>query len=563
MCGITGIVQFGRRIDSVELTRFNQTLSHRGPDGQGIQIVDDVGLGHTRLAILDLSESGKCPMFMRTPRGKELWITFNGEIFNFLELRTELRGLGYSFNSDTDTEVIMAAYDAWGADCLMRFNGMWAFAIWDATEKKLFASRDRFGVKPLYYRITDRLVFASEIKSFLALSDFSPELNSEIVPLLLQAQRYDGRTNATAYKGVYALLAGHTLTVTADGQVDIRRWWDTIHHIHAVPKRYEEQVEQFKELFLDAVRLRLRSDVSVGTCLSGGVDSSCVASSIAYLHRMSEGVLERSAGNWRKAFIARFPGAANDETRYAQHVAEQIRAEPHYWDFDSETALQSLIESQWSLDEPAAGYAVPVWCLYRELRRNHTLVSLDGHGGDELLGGYGWYLDWIYSEFNQRLFNDFHSDLLPTILRNYDRCSMAHGIEVRMPIMDYRVVTYAFSLPPESKVGGGFTKRIFRDAMRGIVPEQIRTRRQKIGFNVPITDWFNSGMAHLIEKIVSHPLWIQSPFFDGKVLGPQIIDRTRAKGWKLSDWDLAFRVSTYLNLVMWQMMFIEKRGPHL
>jgi len=558
MCGIAGILQPYGPPSPEELTRFTLSVRHRGPDGYGTHIEGPVGLGQTRLAILDLSDAGKCPMRYVAPSGKIYWLTFNGEIFNFLELRRELITFGYRFNSESDTEVIAAAYDKWGEAFLERCNGMWAFALWDSSAQELFIARDRFGVKPLYYHSDTRFAFASEIKAFLALEGFSSQLNSEIVAPLFERARYDGTSNATALKGVKSLLAGHCLRVKANGSLSVRRWWDTAEHLVTPPQRYEEQVEMFRELLLDATKIRMRSDVPVGTCLSGGVDSSSVAACMHHLHAQTGTALERTAADWQRAFIATFPGSPIDEREHAEEMVKALGAKPTFLEFNSDEALRNLIDCVWSLDEPTGGYAVPVWLLYREMRRNKVVVSLDGHGGDELLAGYSWYLDYPWGRLNQHLYQDYHAKILPTILRNFDRCSAAHGVEVRMPLMDYRVVCLAFSLEPSAKLGGGVTKRILRDAVKGIVPESIRLRRQKIGFNAPMIEWFNGGLLPLIEKVVSHRVWRQSPFFNGPVLAEQILDRCRAKSWTAADWDTTYKVSTLLNFSIWQMLYTER-----
>jgi asparagine synthetase B (glutamine-hydrolysing) len=239
-------------------------------------------------------------------------------------------------------------------------------------------------------------------------------------------------------------------------------------------------------------------------------------------------------------------------------VSDAIGATPCIWNFDPDHAAEHVVDSLWSLDEPIAGYAVPVWCIYRELRNHRVIVSLDGHGADELLGGYSWYLDWLTKDVNANLYRDFHALLLPAILRNFDRSSSAHGIEVRMPFMDWRLVTFAFALSYQAKFGGGYTKRILRDAMVGIVPQQILTRRSKIGFNVPITDWFNSGLRPLIERVMNHPRWLESPYFDGPTLREQVSTMSRAQAWRLEHWDTAFQISKLVNLTIWQILFIDR-----
>lgn len=591
MCGIAGLFQFKHSVDRGELGRFTDALAHRGPDGRGLLLDGQLGLGHRRLAILDLSRRGRGPMpfeasqsvaFGPRWRGKiaefradgcenaaltpyRYWITFNGEIYNFLELRRELAAMGHRFRTETDTEVVLAAYAQWGEACLPRFNGMWAFALWDRQERVLFLARDRFGIKPLYYLQTaERFAFASELKAFLALEGFRPALNGDIVPAVLEnAYALEGTTADTLMAGVKRLPPGHTLRFAPDGAVQVRRWWETRDHFPAVPARYEDQVAQFRELFLDAVRIRQRSDVPLGTCLSGGVDSSAVASAMANLHRGKAADLARCPADWRQAFVADFPGTVLNERTYADEVVQSTGAQPHYWVFDQQEAVQHVVDSVWSMEDVYGGLATPVWCLYRELRRAGVIVSLDGHGADELLGGYAWYLDWPMAQANGNLYRDFHSTLLPAILRNFDRCSMAHGVEVRMPFMDWRLVTYAHALPVESKFGAGYTKRVLRDAMQGLMPDRVRLRRFKIGFNSPMVEWYNGGLAPLITKITNHPLWLDSPHWNGPALRDAVLAKSNARAWTMADWAETLRVWTRLNLVLWQLLFSEKSSADL
>ncbi|WP_279343220.1 asparagine synthase (glutamine-hydrolyzing) [Fundidesulfovibrio terrae] len=561
MCGIAGIYDFSGPVAAEALVRFTDSLAHRGPDGKGTHLDGPIGLGHRRLAILDLSEAGANPMRYAGPDGREFWISYNGEVYNFLELRAELEALGHRFRTDTDTEVIAAAYAQWGDACQERFNGMWAFALWDPLERSLFLSRDRFSIKPLYYLDQGRrFCFASELKAFPELDGYDPECNESLVPMLLASPgAYEGTTTQTLFAGVHRLPGGHCLRVGPDGTRTVRRWWNTHDHIPEIPGRYEEQVERFRELFFDAVRIRMRSDVAVGTCLSGGVDSSAVASAMAWLqgHRPDHD-LGRCPEDWQRTYIATFPGTMIDEREYADEVVRHVGARPSYWTFEPREALDNVLESTWAMEEVYNGIAVPGWALYREMRRGGTKVSLDGHGGDELLCGYTWYLDFPMNEVNARIEADFHTNLLPAILRNYDRCSMAHGIEVRMPIMDWRLVTFCMGLPARSKIGEGYTKRIFRDALRGIMPEKNRTRLSKFGFNSPMIEWFNGGLAPLIEQVTSSPMFLESPHWDGPALRARIVDKTSNKAWTMADWGETLNVWTRMNVVLWQMMFITR-----
>lgn len=561
MCGIAGIYDFKGPVSQECLDFFTDALAHRGPDGRGTLLDGPVGLGHRRLAILDISDAGRNPLRYEAPDGRILWTVFNGEIYNFLELKSELEALGHRFHTKTDTEIIPAAYCQWGADCLLRFNGMWAFALYDPRDRSLFLSRDRFGIKPLYYLIQDgMLAFASEIKAFTCLEGYSPALDDAVVPIVVKnPAAYEGRTVDTLMRGVRRLPPGHLLQLGPDGRCVVRRWWETADHIPKMPATYAEQVEGFRELFLDAVRIRLRSDVPVGTCLSGGVDSSAVASAMAWLNRhVDRDGLNRCAKDWQRAFIAAFPGTVLDEREYADEVVRHVGAKPHYWNFDSNEAIEHIIDTVWSMEEIYNGVAVPPWCLYMEMRRQNVVVSIDGHGGDELLAGYPWYLDCTMGKLNNVLYNEFHSLVLPAILRNYDRCSMAHGVEVRMPIMDWRLVTYSFGLPASAKIGGGFTKRVFRDAMAGIMPEKNRLRRSKIGFNSPMIEWLNGGLVPFVKKITASKQFLDSPHWNGPALRQRAVGLSEAKAWTMGHWGESLYLWTVINIVLWQMLFVTR-----
>ncbi len=565
MCGIAGLFNVsGEPVSRDQVCRFTDSLTHRGPDGRGVWVDGPVGLGHRRLAILDLSEAGACPM--PYPRGDvkpRYWITYNGEIFNFLELRTELQSAGFRFVGNSDTEVLLAAYAQWGVDCLRRFNGMWAFAIWDTEQQSLFLARDRFGVKPLYYREGMRFAFASELKAFLELDDLTITLNGDLVPEILKdSQWVEGSVAETLITGVKKLLPGHSMLVSAKG-VQLQRWWNTADHLVSPPFKYEDQVTHFRELFLDATRLRMRSDVPIGTSLSGGLDSSAVACAMAHLCQTSSSD-QRRANDWRHAFIATFPGTALDETNYANMIVSSTGVSPHYTPIQGSMTAQDIIESTWVMEDASPAIATPVMLNYRAMRREGVYVSMDGHGGDELLLGYTFHLDWAKGDANRLLYDVFHRTLLPSILRNYDRCSMAAGIETRMPLMDWRLVVFAFSLGMEAKAAGGYTKRILRDAMRGLMPDEVRLRRSKIGFNSPMAECFNDGLGGLMESILSSEEWLSAPWWSGAEDATLIRRKTASRDWKHSDWDTIMQFWLRMSLVIWQRMFVRReRHPFL
>jgi asparagine synthase (glutamine-hydrolysing) len=555
MCGITGLLDFQRGANASVMDAFTDAVAHRGPDGRGVWVDGPVALGHRRLAILDPTPAGACPMVYDAPDGQRLRITFNGEIYNFLELREELRRDGYRFLTDTDTEVVAAAWHRWGEASQLRFNGMWAFAVWNEHTRTLTLSRDRFGVKPLYvFGHGETLAFASEIKAFLTLPWMSPRLDRVAADAFFRNPgAYDGVSRSTALAGVMRVPAGHSLTVTSSGTSGFARWWDTREHEPEIPGTYAEQAAQFRELFLDAVRLRMRSDVPIGTSLSGGLDSSAVASGMAELSRASHGDrMARCAADWQRTFIATFPGHAEDERAFADLVVAHTGARPSYWTFQPAAALRDLSASVLALDDLSAAPAVPILNIYRTMRSNGVVVTLDGHGGDELLAGYPWYRDIPEGQLNEALHRDFHVTHLPSILRNYDGCSMANGVEVRSPFMDWRLVTFTSALPASAKLGHDYTKRILRDALNGILPDAIRTRTSKLGFESPLVAWANGGLGPVLLAASRTDAWREAPESAQAVEVARIVEaRTRSRSWSAADRVAAAFAYRLLNYVLW------------
>ena len=600
MCGIVGHWALkGRDLAEQEFRRFVDSLRHRGPDGSGVRRFPEerLWLGHRRLSIIDVSDRGRQPMAYANGR---YWLTFNGEIYNYIELRDELRSLGYLFTTESDSEVILAAYDAWGQKCQLRFNGMWAFAIWDDVKKQLFLSRDRFGVKPLLYGdIEGCFSFASELKSFLQLDVCPGRCDEAVVARTLMNVVGLESSEDTLLPGVSRLPGGYCMTVDRGGR-QVQKWWDTLDHLPGVPRSFDEQTEQFRALFLDSCRIRLRSDVPVATSLSGGLDSSAVACAVAELSR--RGTLDHLPDDWQRAFVACFPGTTLDERHYAEEIVKYTRMQPNYYNVDEAGAISELERIIFDLEEIFAVPMVGAWAIYRAMRRNGVRVSLDGHGADELLGGYSMFVDSLIGEppaslrryadlrrvragmaggtkiglsgvlLDKRRYQDdvrfvakhalnklglldatrralgdsatvdavgpaldggadedarlagktareqfrwFHKGLLPTFLRCIDRASMAHGIEVRCPFLDWRLVTYGFALPDESKIGGGYTKRVLRAALKGLMPDGVRLRTQKIHFSTPIGEWSRGALKPWLLDMTSSRSFLDSPVWDG------------------------------------------------
>lgn len=552
MCGIYGVVN--RKIDREFALKCLNTLTHRGPDGYGIWQEDGTTLGHRRLSILDLSSNGSQPMSYANER---YWMTFNGEIYNFIEIREELRAKGYTFRGESDSEVIMAAFMEWREKCLERFNGMWTFAIWDKAEKTLFISRDRFGVKPLYYTILagGGIAFASEMKALIPMMD-EVKPNKALFDFYKTSRHYEMREDCLIEgikrfpAGSYAWVKGNDITIT--------KWWNTLDHLITVPESYEEQVEQFRELFLDSCKLRMRSDVTIGTALSGGLDSSATICAMSYLSKNSTD--ERMNNDWQHAYVACFPGTPLDETKYAKKVTDYLGIPHTFLDINTPLSDSRFLEQLYLFEELWENPQIPMMEIYRREREDGTRVSIDGHAADELFAGYGFDVLKAYPDagfnkkavneitraylnqaensdavsgkeyeklrnkmhrdalvkyyakkalgretvrsaysghenwkkldnLNQTLFVSTHETILPTMLRNYDRDSMANGVEIRMPFLDYRIVEFAFSIGWRSKLHNAYPKSIIRDAIAPFAPEEIAYRRTKIGFNAPAVDW--------------------------------------------------------------------------
>jgi len=506
-----------------------------------------LGLGHRRLRILDLSDAGRQPM--QGPGG--CWITFNGEIYNYRELRAELAARGYRFLTGTDTEVILAAYDAWGTQCVQRFNGMWAFVLYDPTRRRLIASRDRLGVKPLYYATTaDGTMFASEVGALLEWPAVRPTIVMERLGRYLVDHRTDDSAE-TMYRDVRELRGGHTLELdTETGAMHLARYWD----LPAEPDLElgdEAALDRFSELIEDAVRLRLHADVPVAITLSGGVDSSVLTVAAS-----------RVAGRNVRTFTSRFPGDPSiDESRYAAHVVDSTGAQGHY----VQPSTGRLVEEETALTThqalPFRSLSLYVhWAILSAIRAQNVPVVLSGQGGDESFLGYDryhtsavlhalpnparaaarlwqgarnsgrgvfalaalaayftspllqrtvrrhrvvrvvrsrWLAEQTLSRPAAEIFGDIRRQqrdelltrCLPALLRYDDRTAGALGMETRLPLLDYRVVEFAYRLPLNHKIRGGWTKYLLRRYLARHGLEAVAWRRGKYAFYAPQAAW--------------------------------------------------------------------------
>jgi asparagine synthase (glutamine-hydrolysing) len=379
MCGICGVVALGKPAERDVARAMLARLQHRGPDGVGEFFAEGVALCHARLAIIDLTEGGHQPF---ASDDGALQLLHNGEIFNYIELRRELEAHGHRFRSRTDTEVVLAAYEQWGERCVERFNGMWAFALWDGRRRTLFCSRDRFGIKPFAYRWDGRrLVFASEPRALLADPLLRAEPNLRAVRDFIE-QGYTDHRDETFFAGVSQLPAGHNLILDQDG-LRTERWWELV-----PGEPPADPVAAFRELFVDSVRLRLRSDVPLGTALSGGLDSSAVAVTIDHLLR-TEVESARPVGERQETFTAYFDDPGHDERHYADAVARRIVSRPHQLTFTAEDLVRMLPEVVTAQGEPFGSTSIVAqWFVMRAAAAAGLKVMLDGQGGDETLAGY-------------------------------------------------------------------------------------------------------------------------------------------------------------------------------
>lgn len=570
MCGIAGIVnQDGSPVLEEEIKAMTRLIAHRGPDHEGFYFGKDFALGHRRLCIIDLSDLSNQPMKYVGQHG-EYVIVYNGEIYNYIEIRDELIAAGYRFSTQSDTEVILAGYDKWGLDCVNRFNGIWAFAIYDQRKNLIFLSRDRFGVKPLYYtKIGNKFCFGSEIKQFTVVKGWRARMNHRRVYDYLVFGVMD-HTSETMFEGVYQLRGGEYLLYDlTTNRFTVQRWYDI--KLEKIDISYEEAQKKFRELVFDSVGLQLRSDVKVGSCLSGGLDSSTLVS-----------VMKRLLGTNGNIETVSFCSEVEkyNEEKYVDEVVKHTNAvshkvSPKFEDFFAElnsngsNEIESLV---WHQDEPAGSTSsFAQYSVFKEARKNGIIVMLDGQGADEILAGYhpfvGIYLASLLRRFNLRLFlkefravksvwpnvsvtkymlsnmlpeslkvplrrklggsrffsvpedydgafkwmnaeniTEYAYELvfessLPELLHWEDRDSMAFSVESRVPYLDHRIVEFLLSLPESYIIRNGYTKAILRDSMRGIVPDKILDRRDKIGFATPEEVWMRRNRGFILNKM--------------------------------------------------------------
>lgn len=577
MCGIAGLVA-GQPTDLADLFEMTRAQAHRGPDGEGhvffgadvtraqagetrAPALSTVALGHRRLAIIDCTEGGHQPMSYDCGR---FWITYNGEIYNYRELRDELCGLGNEFATASDTEVILAAYRQWSVDCFSRFNGMWALAIWDRQECTLTLSRDRFGVKPLHVATHNGvLAFASEIKGILAHRRGRPAASLPVIHDYLVHGTLNAGTR-TFFHGITSFPPGCYAVLQPEKSLafePVPFWSLDVRHELDMP--FEDACAQFGSLFQSAVQLRMRSDVPVGACLSGGLDSSSIVCAMRQQER--NGAIH--------TFTARFPEPEFDESAWARIAIEHAAVEGHFSSPTETGYLVDLNQLIWHQEEPFSTASIYAqWLVMKQAREHRIPVLLDGQGADEILGGYkkfyafhvlslarrgrlvaagrealalgqhgdrgylrwreatrympnflqpkgGTAREWLGSDVaragqqssvdlgvgggvRSRQVADLTAYSVPSLLRYEDRNSMAWSIESRVPFLDYRIVEFVLALPTTHKLREGRTKALLRSALRGMVPDAILDRRDKMGFVTPQSKWMDGAMGRHMEGLL-------------------------------------------------------------
>ncbi len=572
MCGFCGIFdRSGSPIDGVQLQRMTSAIRHRGPDGEGRFIDLELGLGHRRLSIIDV-EGGAQPI------GNEdgsVQVVFNGEIYNFVELRKELEGAGHTFRTRSDTEVIVHAYEQWGKACVERFNGMFAFALWDSNKREVFLARDHLGIKPLYYvELGSRIVFGSEIKSLLQDRQCPRDVDLESLAELFTFRYVP--SPKTLFRSICKLPAGHSMTLSMRG-IEIGRFWGWVPR-HRKSWKEDELVEEYCALLEDAVRLQLRSDVPLGLFLSSGVDSGAL---LAIMSRYSSGPIQ--------AFTIGFEGGEkSNEVEDAESLARIFGAEHYSMEVKPEDYLKYYENYLWDLEEPVGNETAAAFYFVSKIARAKVKVALAGQGADEPWAGYDRYLgarlSTLYSrlppmvtgplaslvnripgrferlkrgvnslsesdlltrftkmysffseEMKQQLFKgplavqiandayrskealrplqqdvqhldpvtqmlyiDTRANLPDDLLMVGDKMSMANSLEVRVPFLDYRLVEFIESLPPQLKLRRWTGKYLHKKSLVRWLPKEVVYRKKK-GFANPIEDWFRTRMRSFVE----------------------------------------------------------------
>jgi asparagine synthase (glutamine-hydrolysing) len=624
-----------RRVDEIGLARMRDTLTHRGPDDAGIYVNNGIGLGHRRLAIVDVG-GGHQPMSTGGCGGKEkskIWITFNGEIYNHPQLRPLLEAREHRYQTASDTETILHLYEERGPGAVEELSGMFAFAIWDEVKQRLLLARDRLGIKPLYYFLSGEgaLYFASEIKALLASGAVAPEANLHALPDYLANHAPTGQE--TMFRDIKRLLPGHLL-IWENGAVQIREYWNATFEsgLGDQSRNEREYIDEWRELFCSAVRSHLMSDVPLGMFLSGGIDSTAITA-----------VMSQETRDPVKTFSVAFNEAEANELEFARLVARHYNTEHHEVIISGEEFFSALPRLVWHEDEPLAHTASPPLYFVSELAARHVKVVLTGEGSDELLAGYHRYhktvanlalgrtyhnltpgalrsvvrtainrlpanstvrrklsrtflylkpeMDEIYYDnfavfsramqselltttakrqigsldpyagvrellestdaktpLNQLLYADLKT-YLHELLMKQDQMSMAASLESRVPFLDWALVEFSTRLPERLKLRGWTTKYVMREALKDILPPEIKTRR-KIGFPVPTGAWLRGKFSSVLDEYLLSERAAERGLFDRTYVERLVAEHKAGV-------NHAYRLWILINFEIWMRQFID------
>lgn len=601
MCGITGIVKRDNsKVNVSELKKMNQLISHRGPDDEGFLFESYFAFGHRRLSILDLSADGHQPMVYLN----KYTITYNGEIYNYLELKKELLDEGYTFSSDTDTEVILASYDKWGENCVSKFNGMWAFSLYDKEKNILFCSRDRFGIKPFYYtEVENNFVFGSEIKQLLL---FYPKryVNKSILMDYLVIG-FEEHSNETFFENIFKLPPSHNLIYDLSTHIyQTKKYYDIEIKPKDKDKKESAWIQEYKEKLEASIALRLRSDVKVGACLSGGLDSSSIASIASILYH------KESHENFM-AIHAKSTEKSNDESVFAKEVAKHCKLDLKIIEPLAEDFINNIDEVVYTQEEPFGSASIFMqYFVMQKAKQEKCTVMLDGQGGDETLLGYEryypaylkslsfipmWkafflstqnsklskkqllaymlyftqakirisrlkkrnnfikkrYLDLInsryieessanYLDIQKLQYQEIYQTQMPHLLRYEDKNSMRHSIETRLPFIDYHVLETALSMPHSLKINQGWSKYILRKIVNSILPHSIVWRKNKLGFEAPSKTWLSSIQSQMQESITHSK--ILSELIEKKLDFQTLNEGQKWKLYNIAKWEEVYKI---------------------
>ena len=556
MCSIYGTI--GKNHKKIE-EFFSKELHHRGPDDSGVYYDENasLALGHTRLSIIDLSSHAHQPM---TDEDEKYILVFNGEIYNYQEIKKELISLGYEFQTNSDTEVVLKSYVEYGEECVGHFRGMFAFCLYDKQKENLFLARDRFGIKPLIYTfLNDQFVFSSELKPFLKSNIISKRLSTEAMSEYFTYGSV--KQPHTMLEGVYQLEPGHSMTVKLDRTHEIKRYYDYVSESEKLPKikSYEEAVKTVREELEIATKYHMVADVEAGAFLSGGVDSTAVVAIMK--HYCDKQINTFSVGFKNKTNI-------EDETDIATRSAKQMGCKHHNIKIDDAYVENIFDDFIGSIDQPSID-GINTYIVSRETAKEMK-VALSGLGGDEIFAGYPHFKSineyakqkkglvsfvgqkinsirpnrftnkyefvgereeiaidkqraihkYLNKLLNPQPFTTYHLPLtnlssiqkiskneidgymLNTLLRDNDVLSMTHSLEVRPILLDHKLVELAFSLDDSFKVRGGVLKSVFVDSVKDIIPSEV-WQRKKTGFEMPFVDWMNGGLNKEFLQVIS------------------------------------------------------------